>query len=316
MKDELGFWVGSRRSAVIVWPKSSSSEQSGGFYIISGEYPQIVADRIRRLIHEVGCTGIADSDELMALRAHFEALRRQVARVQREHADANDGERDEKFIASLFDEIETLEESLAQAKAGKARERARADALTARVAQMQRSSVAVSSTQDDDAEPDPHEMFRRLKDAVSRTPNSILEALEIADALCPALVFAESARDDAKRSQYENPARMLDDLLKLGVVATLYARPEGAGAPPQVIARDLGLDWIDNAPAAHRGNTARHYRFRHEDQEHVMEPHLRVGGASTGLTRIGRVYFCYDEAPDGARRLLVGGMVKRPDTTT
>lgn len=304
----LGVYPQPSRWAAVLWP--ADGDRVGKPYFVSGPSAESVAGRIRRLLHEVAATALADSEDLLRLRSHFDELRRDVVRTQfeQELMEAERGAgRDAEVMEMVWEENDRLDAELARVRADLARATAEVNALRARGHGRVDAEVPVPEALS------PHAQFELRRAAVDRTPTSVLDALEIASGASENLVFAESARDDARRCDFAQPQRMLEDLLKLGVIADLYARSEALGRPLAMIARDLGLDWAEGASAARRGNTARFYQFHHEGQRYVMEPHLRVGGSRSGRTRIGRVYFAVDE---DERRILVGGMLKRPDTTT
>lgn len=136
--------------------------------------------------------------------------------------------------------------------------------------------------------------------AEEHVPTTVVEAVEIAEACCPDLVFTQSAYESAHESQYENAQQVLDDLRVLQQVAHLWASGAMNG--------DFKTEF-ESRPVTFRSGVSQtahstyqaDYAITYRGQKVLMGPHLRrgVGAPSTIL----RIYWYKD---DEDKKLVVG----------
>lgn len=149
-------------------------------------------------------------------------------------------------------------------------------------------------------------------------PESVREAVERAAARCPHLVFLDEAYESAARSEFRRPDEVLDALMALERLATLYARPTGIGKSPRAAAEALGLTWKGGvSDSTTGGSRTRRYERSWRGQTIKLGPHLALGGGSgAGLTA--RIYFYMSEDDEPTDRKIVVGHVGAhlPDSST
>lgn len=136
-------------------------------------------------------------------------------------------------------------------------------------------------------------------------PSSVVQAVELAAACCPDLVFTQSAYESAGESQYENPQQVLADLRVLQEVAHLWAGNQMAG--------DFRTEF-ESRPVTFRPGVSQtahsmyesDYAITYNGQKVLMGPHLRRGvGAPPTILRI----YWYKDDED--RKLVVGHVGKK-----
>ncbi|WP_027004830.1 hypothetical protein [Conexibacter woesei] len=151
-------------------------------------------------------------------------------------------------------------------------------------------------------------------------PGDVAEALAIAEERCPHLVVTRRARESAADSPFEQPAEILDVLLRLERLAALWAREGGIGKSIADKARELGLAWRGDVSMSTRpgGSRADQYEFSHDGQTWTMGPHVALGSGS-GAGKVARIYFSFDDqSADKTEWRFVLGQVGRKleDSTT
>lgn len=118
---------------------------------------------------------------------------------------------------------------------------------------------------------------------------TVLEAVELAAAHAEHLVYTDRAFETARTAPYDEPRKLLRDLVALDRVAAAWAVPDGIGRPIRDVAVAEQLDWADDVSASARGQNAREYLFTHEGRQLWAGPHVRVA-TGRGLQRTCRVY--------------------------
>jgi hypothetical protein len=148
-------------------------------------------------------------------------------------------------------------------------------------------------------------------------PASVEEAVRRAAQRAEHLVFTEAAYDAAADSPYRRPADVLDALMRLDELASLYADPEGFGRSLGQAAEELGLTWRQNVSELARSRKPHAYSVTHDGERLELGPHVAIGSGS-GAGFIARIYLhVADGSGDVARGLYVGHVGRHlPDTTT
>ena len=195
--------------------------------------------------------------------------------------------------------------------------RAHRDELTRRIAELEeaaerdRQAIAELSAALGDR-PAPEEEAPAEEEA----PKSVLEAVRVAAATCPHLVFTESAFDSAADSPYRRPEEILDALRKLDALAERYAAGQ-MGVSLGQAAQDAGLSWRAGVSELARTRWAKHYVVTHDGHQLDLGPHLALGSGS-GAGFVARVYLhLADGNGDVPRGIYVGHVGRHlPDTTT
>lgn len=118
---------------------------------------------------------------------------------------------------------------------------------------------------------------------------TVLEAVELAAAHAEHLVYTDRAFETARTAPYDEPRKLLRDLVALDRVAAAWAVPDGIGRPIRDVALAEQLDWADDVSASARGQNAREYLFTHQGRQLWAGPHVRVA-TGRGLQRTCRVY--------------------------
>jgi hypothetical protein len=154
-------------------------------------------------------------------------------------------------------------------------------------------------------------------DEQTERPNTVLEAVERAEGLCPHLVFVEAAFESARNSPFQDPPAVLEALLRLEELAAREARPGGIGKGLTDAALDLGLQWRGGISQTAATRHERHYTCRWDGRTVLLGPHVCLGSGS-GAGKIARIYLYRYEADESEDRRYVIGHVGRklPDTTT
>jgi hypothetical protein len=152
--------------------------------------------------------------------------------------------------------------------------------------------------------------------AADEDPKSVLEAVRLAEATCPHLVFTESAFESAADSPYRRPAEILADLRKLDQLGERFAAGQ-MGVSLGQAAQEVGLTWRAGVSELARTRWAKHYVITHEGTSLDLGPHIALGSGS-GAGLIARIYLHVADGNGGVPRGIYVGHVGRhlPDTTT
>lgn len=118
---------------------------------------------------------------------------------------------------------------------------------------------------------------------------TVLEAVELAAAHAEHLVYTDRAFSTARTAPYDEPRKLLRDLVALDRVAAAWAVEGGIGRPIRDVALAQQLDWADDVSVTARNQNAREYRFSHQGRPLWAGPHVRVA-TGRGLQRTCRVY--------------------------
>jgi hypothetical protein len=118
---------------------------------------------------------------------------------------------------------------------------------------------------------------------------TVLQAVELAAAHAEHLVYTDRAFDTARTAPYDEPRKLLRDLVALDRVAAAWAVEGGIGRPIRDVALAQQLDWADDVSITARNQNAREYRFSHAGRPLWAGPHVRVA-TGRGLQRTCRVY--------------------------
>jgi hypothetical protein len=148
-------------------------------------------------------------------------------------------------------------------------------------------------------------------------PATVAEAVQQAAARTRHLVFTQDAHESAADSPYRRPADVLDTLLRLDELASLYADPEGFGRSLGQAAEELGLNWRQNVSELARSRNPHAYTVTHDGERLELGPHVALGSGS-GAGFIARIYLHVADGSTAVPRGLYVGHVGRhlPDTTT
>jgi hypothetical protein len=130
------------------------------------------------------------------------------------------------------------------------------------------------------------------EDAELPVPETVAEAVSIAEGVCDRLVFLDEARSSAMTSDYRDPARLLADLLALNRLADAWASGS-LGMDVRTAAPEFGLSCYRQgisrtAANQHTGDYRRTWRGRTV----MLGPHLARGVGPSNL--IMRVYWHAD----------------------
>jgi hypothetical protein len=143
------------------------------------------------------------------------------------------------------------------------------------------------------------------------TPESVLDAVCMARERCPHLVILDEALASAAASTYEDPERVLANLLLMEQIGDDWESGELPNGPHEAfVQRCSGYHpELHSAQLPHLAA----YRRAFDGQEITLGPHIARGhGAETAVLRI---YWCFDDA---SRRLVVGhvgGHLRHDDET-
>jgi hypothetical protein len=116
-----------------------------------------------------------------------------------------------------------------------------------------------------------------------------LEAVQLAARHAQHLVYTDRAFDTARSAPYDEPRKLLRDLVALDRVAAAWNAPGGTGRPIRDVARDEGLEWADDVSATALGQHPREYLFVHAGRQLWAGPHVKVA-TGRGMRRTCRVY--------------------------
>lgn len=150
---------------------------------------------------------------------------------------------------------------------------------------------------------------------------SVLEAVELAAAHAEHLVYSERAFETARTAPYDEPRKLLRDLVALDRVAGAWNVAGGIGRPIRDVALQQQLEWADDVSVTARAQNAREYAFSHDGRPLWAGPHVRVA-TGRGMRRTCRVYLALvkGDEPDLAglpRGIYVGPVGKHlSDSTT
>ena len=224
---------------------------------------------------------LAERDRLRELRAGAAA------------AGAPDEGRDDAAEAGLRARVADLERQLeeralvveeltdAREDAERERERLRASARRLRKIAVEAGAADVDLVDPEDAAP--------LRVDELPAVRTVLEAVELAAAHAEHLVYTERAFSTARTAPYDEPRKLLRDLVALDRVAAAWDRPGGIGRPIRDVALEEQLDWADDVSVTARAQNAREYAFAHQGRPLWAGPHVRVA-TGRGLQRTCRVY--------------------------
>jgi hypothetical protein len=152
--------------------------------------------------------------------------------------------------------------------------------------------------------------------AEEEAPKSVLEAVRVAAATCPNLVFTEAAFDSAADSPYRRPEEILETLRKLDALGERYTAGE-MGVSLGQAAQEAGLAWRAGVSELARTRWAKHYVVSHDGHRLDLGPHIALGSGS-GAGFVARIYLHLADGNGGVPRGIYVAHVGRhlPDTTT
>ncbi|CAB4910339.1 unannotated protein [freshwater metagenome] len=262
--------------------------------------------RIRRAEEREGrqaSKAAAEQGERQRLSGELERAHARLSQVAaerdrlRELADADrqagPTDRDDAAVAGLLARVSDLEAQLvdrAVALEGltDALEVAQAERehLRGAARRLRRLALEAGSTDVDLVDPEDHGPL-----AVDDLPDvrTVLAAVELAAAHAEHLVYTDRAFSTARTAPYDEPRKLLRDLVALDRVAAAWAVEGGIGRPIRDVALAQQLDWADDVSITARNQNAREYRFTHAGRPLWAGPHVRVA-TGRGLQRTCRVY--------------------------
>ncbi|MEV4422597.1 hypothetical protein AB0L40_21855 [Patulibacter sp. NPDC049589] len=200
---------------------------------------------------------------------------------------------DDAQVAGLLARVADLESQLvdravALEELTDAREAAEAERehLRGAARRLRRLALEAGSADVDLVDPDDHGPL-----AVDDLPyvRTVLQAVELAAAHAEHLVYTDRAFSSARTAPYDEPRKLLRDLVALDRVAAAWAVEGGVGRPIRDVALAQQLDWADDVSATARNQNAREYRFTHQGRPLWAGPHVRVA-TGRGLQRTCRIY--------------------------
>jgi len=260
--------------------------------------------------------------ELAQLRAERDQLAASVEAPT--HPDARDDERRDAVDAGLHARIADLERQLVDrgealdALTGRA-EAAEAEAARLLALARRLRLRAIQAGADVDLV-DPDDVAPLLIDDLPDV-RTCGEAVELAAAHARHVVYTERAFETARSAPYDEPRKLLRDLVALDRVAAAWDAPGGTGRPIRDVARDQGLEWADDVSVTARSQHPREYVFSHAGRQLWAGPHVKVA-TGRGMRRTCRVYLALvkGDEPDLAglpRGVYVGPVGKHlSDSTT
>ncbi|MCK9249193.1 MAG: hypothetical protein M0P31_09480 [Solirubrobacteraceae bacterium] len=220
-------------------------------------------------------------------------------------------------VAALEAQLE--ERALALEELTDAHEAASAEAERMRTASRRLRRLAVEAGADIDlVDHDDHAPLR-----VDDLPavHTVLDAVLLAREHADHLIYTDRALDTARTAPYDEPRKLLRDLLALDRVAAAWATPGGVGRPMRDVAVEQQLEWADDVSDSARQRYPHEYRFTHDGRVLWAGPHVKVA-TGRGMRRTCRVYLAMvkGDEPDLAglpRGVYVGPVGKHlSDTTT
>ena len=148
------------------------------------------------------------------------------------------------------------------------------------------------------------------------SPGSVREAVEVAIAACPHLVFAPRALESAADSPFTRPALILENLQRLDALAALYLEGD-IGERLSDVAFRHRLSWRGGVSDTTRQRWAADYTVTLGDRQFALGPHVRIGSGK-GAGDIARIYLCLHPGDADTPRAVIVGHVGRhlPDSTT
>lgn len=200
---------------------------------------------------------------------------------------------DDAEVAGLLARVADLEAQLddratALVALTDAREGAEAEAehLRGAARRLRRLALEAGARGVDLVDPDDHAPL-----AVDDLPDvrTVLQAVELAAAHAEHLVYTDRAFATARTAPYDEPRKLLRDLVALDRVAAAWAVEGGVGRPIRDVARAEQLEWADDVSITARNQHPREYRFEHRGRPLWAGPHVRVA-TGRGLQRTCRVY--------------------------
>lgn len=205
-----------------------------------------------------------------------------------EQADRGDAE-----VAGLLARVADLEAQLvdravAQEELTDALEASDADRehLRGAARRLRRLALEAGAPDVDLVDPDDHGPLRVDDLPVVRT---VLQAVELAAAHAEHLVYTDRAFSSARTAPYDEPRKLLRDLVALDRVAAAWAVEGGIGRPIRDVALAQQLEWADDVSVTARNQNPREYRFTHQGRPLWAGPHVRVA-TGRGLQRTCRIY--------------------------
>lgn len=111
-------------------------------------------------------------------------------------------------------------------------------------------------------------------------PASVEEAVLQAEATCKSLRFVPSAHSSASASPYKLPERVLEALVALEEVASIWAETVGsgkAGGSVRQLFKARGFDYADDVSQTSKGKWGSEYTATYNGQELDISPHITLG---------------------------------------
>ena len=136
-------------------------------------------------------------------------------------------------------------------------------------------------------------------------PNSISEALSIAESECGNILFFEDAKKSAKKCEYEDPGRLINVLRIMDNVAEKWFELEEGTGSYEDILKATGLDIADSDSDTAQRAYPRVFKTRNEQGKQVkreMLRHIKLG-VSQNPKRTMRIHY---EAVRKNRKILIG----------
>ncbi len=112
------------------------------------------------------------------------------------------------------------------------------------------------------------------------TPKSAVEAVTIADARTKSLRFLPSAHASAAESPYRLPDRVLQALLAIDEVASIWAETVDSGRPGgslRQLFKKRGFDYADDISQTSKGKWGSEYVADYNGQQLDISPHITIG---------------------------------------
>jgi hypothetical protein len=208
-------------------------------------------------------------------------------------AGAGTARHDDAEVAGLLARVEDLEAQLEERavlleELTDAREAAEAgrDHLLSSARRLRRLALEAGAPDVDLVDPEDAAPLRADELPEVRT---VLEAVELAAAHAEHLIYTDRAFSSARTAPYDEPRKLLRDLVALDRVAAAWDVETGIGRPIRDVALEQQLDWADDVSVTARAQNAREYQFSHRGRPLWAGPHVRVA-TGRGLQRTCRVY--------------------------
>lgn len=191
--------------------------------------------------------------------------------AERESREASRSDRS-KSAEELLDDLIAMEDKLKSAEASNAE-------LLKENETLRENSMAMSSHAGWNVAAQPISPLPESTPELD-TPNSVLEAVRIADARPTNVRFLPSAHASAAESPYRHPERVLQALTAIEEVASIWAESVDSGKPGgslRQLFKKRGFDYADDVSQTSRGKWGSEYVADYNGQQLDISPHITIG---------------------------------------